>query len=71
MATILDNTKTGVVFDWNDQTSIARFIDICWERHRMGKLTVEDADISGFTRRNLTRTMAEIFEKVCQAHKNI
>ena len=61
---ILNRTKTGVVFDWNDKTSLSRVIDICWERHQKGELTVEDADISQFARKNLTRRMAELFEKL-------
>lgn len=64
MSMILNRTKTGVVFDWNDKTSLSRVIDICWERHQKGELTVEDADISQFARKNLTRRMAELFEKM-------
>ena len=64
MSMILNTTKTGVVLDWNDKTSIGRFIDLCWSNHLKGNLTVEDADISQFTRRNLTRHMAELFENI-------
>ena len=64
MSMILNSTKTGVVFDWNDKKSLGRFIDLCWERHLKGELTVEDADISQFSRKNLTRRMAELFEKL-------
>ena len=61
MSMILNTTKTGVVFDWEDKTSIARYIDFCWKKHLAGELTVEDADISQFTRRNLTHRMAQLF----------
>ena len=64
MSMILDSTKTGKVLEWNDKESIASFIDDCWERHKVGNLMVEDADISQFTRRSLTRRMAELFEEV-------
>ena len=64
MSMILNTTKTGVVLDWNDKNSIGRFIDLCWSNHLKGNLTVDDADISQFTRRNLTRRMAELFEKI-------
>jgi hypothetical protein len=64
MSMILNTTKTGVVLDWNDKTSIDRFIELCWKNHLEGKLTVDDADISQFTRRNLTRRMAELFERI-------
>ena len=64
MSMILNNTKTGLVLDWDDKKSIARYIDLCWEKHLKGCLTVENADISQFTRRNLTKRMAELFEKL-------
>ena len=66
MSMILNTTKTGVVLDWSDKTSIGRFIDLCWSNHLKGNLTVEDADISQFTRRNLTRRMAELFENIIE-----
>ena len=63
MSMILNNTKTGLVLDWEDKKSIARYIDLCWDKHLKGCLTVENADISQFTRRNLTCRMAELFDK--------
>ncbi len=64
MSMILNQTKTGVVLDWNDRASLARFIDLCWTSHLKGELTVEDADLSRFTRRNLTRRMAQLFDDI-------
>lgn len=64
MSMILGQTKTGKVLDWNDRKEMAGYIDECWEKHKTGALTTEGADISRFTRRNLTRQMAELFEKV-------
>ena len=64
MSMILDSTKTGVVFDWDDKEAIAKYIDECWEKHLEGCLRVEGSDISQFTRRNLTRRMAQLFEEV-------
>ena len=66
MSMILNTTKTGVVLDWEDKASIGRFIDLCWERHQNGELSVEDADISQFTRKNLTHRMAGLFDRVIQ-----
>ena len=63
MAMILNETKTGVVLDWEDREAIAQFIDSCWEKHLTGELATDGADISQFTRRNLTRRMAELFEE--------
>ena len=64
MSMILNTTKTGVVLDWNDRKSTARFIDLCWNNHLKGALTVDDADLSRFTRRNLTRQMAGLFDRL-------
>jgi hypothetical protein len=64
MSMILNNTKTGVVLDWEDRKSIARHIDLCWEKHLAGQLTVENADISQFARHNLTHRMAQLFDRV-------
>ena len=50
--------------DWEDKVSLDRFIELCWKNHLKGKLTVEDADISQFTRRNLTRRMASLFDSL-------
>ena len=62
MAMILNRTRTGTVLDWEDMESITGFIDDCWDRHIKGELGTEGADISGFTRRNLTRQMVELFD---------
>ena len=64
MSMILNTTKTGVVLNWEDETSIGRYLDLCWKRHLKGELTVDDADISQFTRRNLTRRMAALFNSL-------
>ena len=66
MSMILNNTKTGLVLNWDDKKSIEKYIDICWNDHLNGRLSVEDADISQFTRRNLTRRMAQLFDKLTE-----
>ena len=67
MSMILNTTKTGVVLNWEDEASITRFIDLCWKNHLKGELTVDDADISQFTRRNLTHRMAELFDRLIRS----
>ena len=64
MSMILDSTRTGVVFDWEDKEAIAKYIDECWEKHLEGRLRIEGDDISQFTRRNLTHRMAQLFEEL-------
>ena len=69
MSMILNTTKTGVVFDWEDRESLKRIIDLCWERHLKGELTVEDADLRQFTRVELTRKMTALFDMTAAGHK--
>ena len=64
MAMILNETKTGVVLDWEDREAIACHIDSCWEKHLTGKLVTDGADISQFTRRSLTKRMAQLFDSL-------
>ena len=70
MSVILNQTRTGVVFDWNDRGSIDKFIGICWEKHRKGELGVDDADLKPFTRRGLTRRMARLFDDLVKNNEN-
>ena len=69
MSMILNTTKTGVVFDWEDRSSLKRFVDLCWERHLKGELTVEDAELKQFKRVELTRRMAELFDRTSAGQK--
>ncbi len=64
MAMILEQTKTGIVVDWNDKEALRGAVDECWKKHLERRLTTEGADISQFTRRNLTKRMAQLFEDV-------
>ena len=64
MSMILEDTKVGTVLDWEDKAAMREYIDSCWARHLEGRLDVADADISRFTRRNLTHRMAQLFEKL-------
>lgn len=64
MAMILDETRTGTVLEWEDKTGIEEYVGQCWERHRAGSLSTDGADLTRFTRRSLTRQMAELFEKI-------
>ena len=69
MSIILNKTKTGLVLDWEDKASLDKYVDLCWKKHLKGELQVEDADISQFTRRSLTRRMAQLFERTLAGHK--
>ena len=64
MVMIVNETGTGTVIDWNDKEGISQYIEQCWKRHLEGRLSSDGADLSRFTRRNLTRRMAGLFESV-------
>ena len=67
MSMILNKTNTGVVVDWEDKISMKKYIDDCWKAHLDGNLTIKDGEIATFTRRNLTRQMVELFDKVTES----
>ena len=66
MSMILKDSKTGTVIDWEDGESIKKHIDDCWAKYQKGELGNEGADLSRFTRRNLARSMAELFDKITE-----
>lgn len=63
MAMILNGTRTGIVIDWEDRKAMENHIDACWERHLKGNLNVGSADISRFSRINLTHRIAQLFDR--------
>ena len=62
MATILQETKAGKIFDWTDKADIRNYIDGCWEAFLNGTLKTEATDIQRFSRRSTAKQMAELFE---------
>lgn len=64
MAMILKDAKAGIVLDWEDKDAMRRYIDECWEKHLKGELKATEGDISRFSRINLTRRMAQLFERL-------
>ena len=34
MARIVNQTKTGVVFGWEDKSSVSAYIDLCWRNFK-------------------------------------
>lgn len=64
MAMILDSTRTGKVFQWDDYDSTSAFIELQWQRFIQDETGTPPADISGFSRRALTSRMVDLFEKL-------
>ena len=61
MATVLQETKAGRIFDWDDSAGISEYVDCLWETFRSGNEAVFEADIEKYSRRMTTRKMVEIF----------
>lgn len=64
MARIISQTKAGCVFEWDDKASIRKYIDICWEQFRKGELKAGTKDIGQYSRRALTRRMAQLMDSL-------
>lgn len=64
MATVIKDTKAGVVFDWDDAASIKRYIELCWEGYMSGNPVAGASDISRFSRKALAGEMAGLMNKM-------
>ena len=66
MATVLQETGSGKIFDWSDSNAIAAQIDDVWSRFVSGKQTELNADIEKYSRRMTTKRMVELFNSITQ-----
>ncbi|MGM9792805.1 MAG: hypothetical protein ACI3Y8_01290, partial [Candidatus Cryptobacteroides sp.] len=70
MARIINETRSGVVFDWDDEESVRTYIAHCWRSfsdENENPARPDNADIiARFSRRNLTGRMACLFQRVCR-----
>lgn len=64
MAGIIQKTGSGVVYDWDEEKKIRVWIDFCWDEFRVGELKDNTSSINDYTRKNLTRKMAELLEEI-------
>ncbi|NOZ54612.1 MAG: glycosyltransferase family 4 protein [Gammaproteobacteria bacterium] len=62
-ALIIQSTKTGKVFDYNDQQSIEKYIIEKYNRWKEGNLHSSPCNLSTFHRINLTKHLADIFDR--------
>ena len=60
METILEKTKAGKHFDYSDHTEIEDFILSLYEDWKSGKSIQNQANINEFSRRELTKQLAEL-----------
>ena len=69
MARVLADTGAGVTADWDNLEGMRAFIDKAWEQHKAGGVPSVTGDIARFSRRNLTRELAALLERVSNENK--
>lgn len=69
MSMILNRTKAGAVFGWNDRASIEKYIDYCWTKFKKGSLVAETDDIEQYSRKGLTAKMARLMDSLTIENK--
>ena len=66
MADVLNETRSGTMLDWNDYEGTKNFIDRCWEKFKADDPEPENADISRYSRKELTGRMARLMESLLE-----
>ena len=64
MARVLTATQAGITADWADAACMKAFIGTAWAQFREGGVPATAGDIGPYTRRNLTKALAQLLEKV-------
>jgi glycosyltransferase involved in cell wall biosynthesis len=59
-ATIINETRSGSIFDFNDSINLKNHIKELYEKYRTGNLEVNSIQIEKFSRRNLTAELAKV-----------
>jgi hypothetical protein len=64
MARIVNQTRAGVVFSWDDEASMAKYIDFCWERFKSDSFENPTKGIEQYSRRALTKKMSALMDSI-------
>jgi len=64
MARVLTEAGAGVTADWNNAEKMRAFILQAWESHKKGGIPATEGKIEKYSRRSITRQLAELLEKV-------
>ena len=64
MARVLSEAKAGVTAGWQDASAMKRFILEAWEQYKNGGIPCTEGDIDKYSRRSITKQLAELLEKV-------
>jgi hypothetical protein len=63
-AKILDDTKSGKMFNFDKKKELKEYIFDLYKRFKQGKLNVDSQNIDQYQRRNLTEQLAGIIKKI-------
>lgn len=67
MARVVRDTGSGIVYDWNEEDKIRRWIDFSWEEFKSDELLDNASDISMYSRRRLTKRLASLLEEITRS----
>ena len=64
MAKIIQDTSSGVAYDWEDRKSIKSWVDFCWNEFKNDELLDNTSDISKYNRRTITKQLVSYLEEM-------
>ena len=64
MARVLASTQAGVTAGWDNTAAIRRFLEQAWQQQLAGGVPATSGDIAPYTRRALSRRLAELLTQV-------
>jgi len=64
MARVLTSTQAGVTAGWDNTAAIRRFLEQAWQQQLAGGVPATSGDIAPYTRRALSRRLAELLTQV-------
>ena len=67
MAQVVRNTGSGIVYDWNEEQKIRRWVDFSWEEFKNHELLDNATDISMYSRRRLTKRLSSLLEEITKS----
>jgi len=64
LARILKDTRTGVISDFNDKDGLKKKLLTFYNDYKQGKLTVKSKNLDKYSRKNLTKIMADFLNQL-------
>ena len=64
LAKIINETQTGKAFDYQEETRLEQYIVEAYAKYKNGNLSIDPQGIEKYSRRNLTKDLVQILEKL-------